>query len=171
MILNTKGKTEMKLSKFIEQYGDCEVTEEMEKCIIKNYKSIWNLKYNDTCYCLDEFNNIFSTKWDNSIFLKKKREIGLVTLTEEELEFKRESMKVYEELKRFAKDFTDEEWKNADIIKYFIYYDYDDESIYFDRQYIHKKCDLFFEDAKKMEEAIEAVGEERVKKYYLGVGK
>lgn len=63
----------MKLSKFIEQYGDCEVTAEMEKCIIKNYKSVWNLKNNDICYCLDEFNNIFSTKWDNDIFFTKAK--------------------------------------------------------------------------------------------------
>lgn len=159
----------MKLSKFIEQYGDCEVTEEMEKCIIKNYKSIWNLKYNDTCYCLDEFNNIFSTKWDNGIFLKKKREIGLVTLTEEELEFKRESMKVYEELKRFAKEFTYEEWCDIGIKKYFIYFSFYKNVMDFGFSISYKERRLYFESKEKVREAIKSVGEERVKKYYLGV--
>ena len=161
----------MKLSKFIEQYGDCEVTEEIEKCIIKNHKSVWNLKENDSCYCLDEFNNIFSTKWDNSIFLKKRREIGLVTLTEEELEFKRESMKVYEELKRFAKEFTDEEWCDIGIKKYFIYFSFYKNVMDFGFSIGYKERHLYFESCEKVKEAIEAVGEERVKKYYLGVEK
>lgn len=134
-------------------------------------KTVWELRKGHICYYADAYNKVKQIEWNDSDYLRCMRSIGLIALTKEELEFKIEKMKVYEELKYFAKDFTDEEWKNADIIKYFIYYDYDDESIYFDRQYIHKKCDLFFEDAKKMEEAIEAVGEERVKKYYLGVGK
>lgn len=165
----------MKLSKFIEQYGDCEVTAEMEKCIIKNYKSVWNLKNNDVCYCLDEFNNIFSTKLDNGIFLQKQREIGLVTLTEEELEFKRESMKVYEELKHFAKEFTYEDWYKQSVHKYYLYANYDPFGCYIDicieESYLHKNSGLYFESKEKAREAIKAVGKERIKKYYLEVGK
>ena len=161
----------MKLSKFIEQYGDCEVTAEMEKCIIKNYKSVWNLKNNDICYCLDEFNNIFSTKWDNDIFLQKQREIGLVTLTKEELEFKRESMKVYEELRQYAKEFTDEEWKDITIHKFEISFEYLTDEIHIDNFGTSKCNQLYFESEKKTKEAIKSVGKERVKKYYLGVGK
>ena len=162
----------MKASEYIKQHGDFEITEAIEKCIPHKPKTVWDLREGDRIYFADAFNNIVGSEWeDNNRFYNLKREIGLVTLTREELDFKLESMKVYEELKRFAKDFTDEEWCNGIIKKYFIYFDFYRNTMNIGVNDSHKKYHLYFESKEKAEEAVEAAGEERVKKYYLGVGK
>lgn len=162
----------MKASEYIKKNGDFEITEDIEKCIPHKPKTVWDLREGDRIYFADAFNNIVGSEWeDDNRFYILKREIGLVTLTREELDFKLESMKVYEELKRFAKDFTDEEWKRNDIDKWFIFYDCELDEINFNANTCWKSDCLYFESVEKAEEAIAAVGEERVKKYYLGVGK
>ena len=37
----------MKLSEYIEKYGDCEVTDEIDKCIVKMPKTVYDLKDGD----------------------------------------------------------------------------------------------------------------------------
>lgn len=161
----------MKASEYIKQHGDFEITEDIEKCIPHKPKTVWDLREGDRVYFADAFNNIVGSEWeDNNRFYNLKREIGLVTLTREELDFKLESMKVYEELKRFAKEFTDDEWIYGRE-KYRIFYDFSRERVYFPYNRNAKTNNLYFESAEKAEEAVKAVGEERVKKYYLGVGK
>ena len=162
----------MKASKYIEQYGDFEITEEMEKCIPHKHKTVWDLKNGDVCYGLNEYYDIKKITWEeNNILMGYVRNIGLITLTQEELEFKIESMKVYEELKRFAKEFTDEEWIDATIPKFEISFEYLIDEIDIDNFGTSKCNQLYFESYQKAGQAIEAVGEERVKKYYLGVGR
>lgn len=161
----------MKASEYIKQHGDFEITEAIEKCIPHKPKTVWDLKKGDTCYYADIYNKAKESKWNNDNSFKSMRSIGIVTLTAEELEFKIEKMKVYEELKRFAKDFTDEEWKDNEIEKYFIYYDYALNKIEISFNFRIKCFELYFESKENAQKAITAVGEERVKKYYLGVGK
>ena len=161
----------MKASEYIKQNGDFEITEDIEKCIPHKPKTVWDLKARDTCYCIDVFNCVSYCEWIGNDADKCARSIGLITLTPEELEFKIESMKVYEELKRFAKDFTNEEWLDIRIKKTFFYFSFTSSSIHFANDLYCKRHDLYFESEEKAEEAVKAVGEERVKKYYFGVEK
>lgn len=161
----------MKASEYIKHHGDFEITEDIEKCIPHKPKSVWDLKKGDTCYYADIYNKAKESKWINDNSFKSMRSIGIVTLTAEELEFKIERMKVYEELKRYAKEFTDEEWKDYEVRKYYIFYKCREESISINYLQFQKNNCLYFESAEKAEEAVKAVGEERVKKYYLGVEK
>lgn len=161
----------MKLSEFIKKYGDYEVTDKIKECIVKKPKSVWDLKNGDICYGINIFNEAVDFEWCDSPANECTRSIGLITLTEEELEFKIERMKVYEELKRFAKDFTDKEWEDGQIKKYCIYFNFYRNNIGIDAVLSYKYSILYFESYEKAEEAITAVGKERVKKYYLGVGK
>lgn len=161
----------MKASEYIKEHGDFEITEEMKKCIPHKPKTVWDLEIGDICYYANQYHEIKQTKWDIYTKLLAARSIGLVTLTAEELEFKIESMKVYEELKHFAKEFTDDEWKDKNIEKYSFYYDYNDKILYFKPCVSTITLALYFESKEKLREAIKSVGEERVKKYYLGVGK
>lgn len=169
MILNTKGKIEMKLSEFIKKYGDCEITDKIKECIVKKPKTVWDLKIGDICYGINIFNEAVDFEWCDSPANECTRSIGLITLTEEELKFKIESMKVYEELKRFAKEFTDEEWENCNLPKHYIIFDYEDHAIKIGYLCYLKGNDIYFESEEKAREAIKWVGEDRVKKYYLGV--
>lgn len=163
----------MKASKYIEQFGDFEITEEIEKCIPP--KTVWDLQENDICYGINMFSEeVGNFKWCDSPTNEYMRNIGLITLTAEELEFKIERMRVYEQLKRFAKCFTDTEWKYGKekySKKYSICYDFSYECIYVSFNTDSKGDELYFESEGKARKAIEFVGEERVKKYYLGVGK
>lgn len=162
----------MKASEYIKEHGDFEITEEMEECIPYKPKSVWDLEEGDICYYVDEYNRAKKTKWNNMGSSRESRRIGLIALTQEELEFKIESMKVYEELKRFAKEFTDEEWHKSSIYKYYLYVNYvssGEKDVYIEGSYLHKNGGLYFESRGKAREAIAAVGEDRIKKYYLGV--
>ena len=161
----------MKLSEFIKKYGDYEVTDKIKEYIVKSPKTVWDLKNGDICYGINIFNEAVDFEWCDSPANECTRSIGLITLTEEELKFKIENMKVYEELKRYAKDFTDEEWKRNDIDKLFIFYDCELDEINFSTNACWKSDCLYFESVEKAEEAVKTVGEERVKKYYLGVEK
>ena len=92
------------------------------------------------------------------MFLKKK-----------EAKFAVERLKVIAELKKYAKEFSDEEWLNQSIVKHYIIFDYEDHVINIGYVCFTKVSDIYFESEEKAQEAIEAVGEDRIKKYYLGV--
>ena len=77
----------MKVSEYIKQHGDFEITEEMKKCIPHKPKSVWDLKEGDTYYWADGCNNVKEETWyDDDGFCKEQRKIGLIALTEEALE-------------------------------------------------------------------------------------
>lgn len=161
----------MKASEYIKQHGDFEITEQIEKHISQNTKNVWDLKNGDICFYSNAYNEIKYVEWVDCDYFESVRSIGLITVTREALEFKLESMKVYEELKRYAKEFTDDEWEDEDKPKYEICINGVDHNIYISPSFSVKNANLYFESPEKAKEAIKSVGEERVKKYYLGVGK
>lgn len=86
--------------------------------------------------------------------------------TKEEAEFEAERMKVLRELEKFACEFEydSESYRGG----YSILYDYLlNQLLVFNSG--GKRHELYFESREKAKEAIETVGEDRVKKYYLGV--
>lgn len=86
--------------------------------------------------------------------------------TEEGAKFEAERMKVLRELEKFACEFK-YEFEMSKSNRY-IYYDYisNELSIGYAACGSHE---LYFESKEKAKEAIETIGEDRVKKYYLGV--
>lgn len=161
----------MKLSEFIKKYGDYEVTDKIKECIVKKPKTVWDLKIGDRYCYINTLNTIRNEVWINSYQEREMRKVGRILLTKEEAIFQIEEMKVYEELKLFSKDFTDNEWKDARIPKFEISFEYLVDKIDIDN-FLTSRCNqLCFESEEKAKEAIEKVGEERVRKYYLGVGK
>lgn len=159
----------MKLSEYIEKYGDCEVTDEIDKCIVKAPKTVHDLKVWDRYYCLDAIGEASQSIWYDEKKDKNRLSIGNVFLTKENAEFAIERLKVIAELKKYAKEFSDEEWQNQSIVKHYIIFDYEDHVINIGYVCFTKVSDIYFESEEKAQEAIEAVGEDRVKKYYLGV--
>ena len=159
----------MKLSEYIEKYGDCEVTDEIDKCIVKVPKTVYDLKVGDRYYCLDAIGEAWQSIWDDEKKDKNRLSIGNVFLTKKDAEFAIERLEVIAELKKYAKEFSDEEWPNPSIVKHYIIFDYEDHVINIGYVCFTKVSDIYFESKGKAQEAIEAVGEDRVKKYYLGV--
>ena len=159
----------MKLSDYIEKYGDCEVTDEIDKCIVKMPKTIYDLKYGDEYFFLTESGIVQGGIWRDDMISLSILSIGNMFLTEEDAEFASERLKVIAELKKYAKEFSDEEWMNLNIAKYYIIFVCRDHVIKIDCVCYSKWSNIYFESEEKAKEAIEAVGEDRVKKYYLGV--
>lgn len=87
--------------------------------------------------------------------------------TKEEAEFALERLKVIHELKQFAEpkntvwDFTE--------YHYIICYDYTGDRINYGCSSIMKYFDINFATEEMARKAVEAVGEDRIKKYYFGV--
>ncbi len=159
----------MKLSEYIEKYGDCEVTDEIDKCIVKMPKTVYDLKYGDSYFSLTALGTIMPAIWHNVDSDWNRERIGNVFLTEEDAKFAIERLEVIAELKKYAKEFSDEEWEKTNLPKYYLYFDCNNYVISIGSMCFSKRNDIYFETEEKAQEAIEAVGEDRVKKYYLGV--
>lgn len=87
----------------------------------------------------------------------------------EEAEFMVERLKVIKELENFAKENNDEiDWDSYSG-KYYIYYDYFKNSIKVGSTAYTKANKIYFSSFDICREAINTVGEDRIKKYYLGV--
>lgn len=160
----------MKLSEYIKKYGDCEVTDEIDKCIVKTPKTVYDLKYGDEYFFFTE-SGIRRSVWHDEMTCYARLGIGNVFLTEKDAEFAYERLMVIAELKKYAKEFSDEEWKKSNLSKYSIRYDCQDFRVCASCCFLSKGAEIYFESIQKAQEAIKAVGEDRVKKYYLGVGK
>lgn len=159
----------MKLSEYIEKYGDCEVTDEIDKCIVKMPKTVYDLKDGDRFLFLTNSGTIMTGIWHNDGIDHNRLRFGNVFLTEEDAKFASERLKVITELKKYAKEFSDEEWMNKDLPKYFIGFEYKFGGFSCYIANLRRGSEIYFESIQKANEAIEAVGEDRIKKYYLGV--
>lgn len=140
-----------KLNDFIKEYGDY---------IVKDGDAYWVINVDGRIHCLE---------WDNCKYDITIRNQGNVFLTKEEAEYEVRRREVYSTVKRYAYEFSDDEWNNFNMRKYYLYYDY---RKYFIDEGVNCRCrhgELYFKSEADIEKAIEAVGMEDFKKYYLGV--
>ena len=98
---------------------------------------------------------------------EKRLSIGNAFHTKEEAEFALEKLKVIHELKQFAEP-KNIVW-NFNEYHHIIYYDYISNEIGYSCSSIMKFSDTTFATEEMARKAVEAVGEDRIKKYYLEV--
>lgn len=165
----------MKLKELLEQYSDVELTEEQEKQIkdylgIKNSKK-WRPKQNERYYIVttrltvgEAFYTVHDEINDARLFVNN------CFKTKEEAEFRLEQIKVYNELKIFADENNEEIDWNKPKWKYHITYNYDKKhlgvSAFICVQDIGQ---IYFSSEELVQQAIEKVGADRIKKYLFGV--
>ena len=161
----------MKLNELMEKYGDYEVKEGFMDLLEKpKPKSVWNLKDRDIYYLLNSYGDVTDTIWLNTETDNYRLSVGNVFLTKEDAEFAGERLKVIAELKKYEKEFSYEEWRSANTQKYYLYYNWTNDEVNTDYNYFSSYGNqLLFESGEKAQEAINAVGEDRIKKYYFGV--
>lgn len=160
----------MKLNELMEKYGEYEVKEGFMDLLEKpKPKTVYDLKYGDRYFFLTASGIVQGGTWKNDSSDFNRQRIGNSFLTEEDAEFARERLKVIAELKKYTKEFSDEEWKDNKTQKYYIVYRYSGDYIRSILTYTSKDSVLYFESPEKIQEAIDAIGEERIKKYYFGV--
>ena len=126
--------------------------------------NVWKPELGETYYQLNGAGEVFSDSWENMECEKRMYSIGNVFETKEDAEFTVERLKVIQELKQFARPFKPGE------SNYSINWKFSDGILFICVCRVVKGNELHFESEEKAREAIKAVGEERIMKYYLRVG-
>ena len=145
----------------------------VEKATEKKSK-VWKPESNENYYHIVSDGDISDSYWsDDSDLANDRYEIGNCFRTLEEAEFAVERLKVIAELKRFAQEHNKKEidWRDFGQCKYFIYCEFHDNAEYIDIG-CAKECksnDIYFASEEIAQQAIDTIGEDRIKKYYLWV--
>lgn len=158
------------VNEIAKEYGDYIVKDGFMDFLEKpKPKTIWDLKDGDKYFYIDSVGGFPNMTWNNDEYDVLIRNQGNVFLTKEEAEFEKKRREVYTTVKRYAHEFSKEEWNDTKINKYYACYNYKDHSIIkgFNSHVSNSK--LYFKSEEDIEKAIEAVGMEDFKKYYLGV--
>lgn len=160
-----------KLNDFIKEYEDYIVKDGFMDFLEKPIpKPVWDLKDGDKYFYIDSVGVVSNILWDNNDeYDILRRNQGNVFLTLEEAEYEVKRRDVYATVKRYAYEFSNEEWNDSTIEKYYPYYNYNDYSISKCFNSYTRHSELYFQSKEDIEKAIEAVGEEDFKKYYFGV--
>lgn len=158
------------LNEIVNEYGDYVVKDGFMDFLEKPVSiSVWDLEIGDKYFYIDTEGYINSETWQNDATDNLRRCIGNTFPTLKEVQFEKKRREVYAQVKRYAHEFSDEEWHDSNIEKYYPYYKYNEYSInkWFNRYTRHSG--LYFQTVADIDMAIAAVGEEDFKKYYLGV--
>ena len=162
----------MKLQEYIAKHGDLEIEEKALNNFlgIKDTK-VWKPQTNDIYYYIYSAGNIFENTWVNIYNDEIRYEIGNCFKTREEADFMVERLKVINELKRFAIEHNECEidWYDTNQAKYFISYDLINEEIVYCLNNFLKHNDIYFTSKEIAMNCVKEIGENRIKKYYLGV--
>lgn len=96
--------------------------------------------------------------------------LGFAFKTKEEAEFRKEQLLVENELRRFAAENNEEiDWNDENQPKYYISYHSISNTVSIDAKSTFKSNDVYFTSAEIAQKAIDTIGEDRIKKFYLGV--
>lgn len=122
------------------------------------------LQEGDFYWLIEYETEVSRSVWLDDDYDNKLLSVGNVFRTEEEAEFAVEKLKVEAELRKFSRPF--EEGENNYHISFDTYNKFIDIDSLLYRQ---TQGVFYFESADKVQQAIETVGEERIKKYIFGV--
>ena len=156
------------VNEIAKEYGDYIVKDGFMDFLEKpKPKTVWDLEVGDKYFYIDSVGGFPNMTWNNDEYDVLRRNQGNVFLTLEEAQFEEMRRNVYATIKQYAYEFSKEEWNDTKINKYYACYNYKDHSIIkgFNSHVSNSK--LYFQSIKDIEKAIEAVGEEYFKKYYL----
>lgn len=136
----------------------------------KKKSKVWKPELEETYYRI-EGTKVISNIWHNIPYDNYSYSIGNCFQTEEEAEFAVERLKVIAELKRFAQEHNEKEidWNNFNQDKFSITYNSYDKKIDYVLSNGCKINFISFTSKKVLFDAIDAIGEDRIKKYYLEV--
>ena len=138
---------------------------------VEKPKSVWDLEEGDTYYSIYGNGNVSSEKkWFDDDYENNYRETGNVFLTNEEAQYEIERRKVETEMLHLG---GRREFKNGEN-NYYIVCDFD--SSHFAICVFNNKVDgfapmtIYFDSAKECRNAIETIGEDRIKRYIFKTG-
>lgn len=121
-------------------------------------------QYGDTYWCINAYGGVSKEIWDGYDIEKDMLEIGNGFITEQGAELAVEKLKVEAELRNFSRPFT-----NNDDNYYIELYPSDKTLAIGISEYFQTQGTIYFESTKIVNEAIDTVGADRIKKYIFGV--
>ena len=143
------------------------VKEELMQEFDKNEDKIKYPEVGTVYYYLNNTGDIYKSTWGNHPIDKDRFNIGNYFETREEAEHQVERLKVITELKHFAEP-KDRKWDDNNKHWYF-YIHFMDDCLYYSYAFNAKHGEIYFSSKEDAIKAVETVGEDRVKKYYLEV--
>ena len=120
----------------------------------------------DVYHCVTGSGAVIIDTWADAKCDHSSMAIGNIFRTREEAEFAVEKLKVIHELKKLAEP-KDTKWDGRP--HFYFYCNTYDKSICVNSVTTFKICDIYFAFESDARKAIAAVGEDRIKKYYLEV--
>ena len=121
-------------------------------------------KYKDFYWGVDAKGKVFCDTWGGFKFEKDMLSIGNVYQTENEAVLAVEKLKVEAELRKFSRPFKEDEYN------YFIQIHPSHNNIVTESDdFYQTQGTIYFESTAIANEAIDTIGEERIKKYIFGV--
>lgn len=121
-------------------------------------------KRGDKYHFIEATGRIDWFQWNESDFGLRAQDIGNIYKTDEEAQFAREKLKVEAELRKYSRPFE------RGGFNHYIFIDTDGNHLEVNSLiYGQPQGTIYFESKEKAQQAIESVGEERIKKYIFGV--
>ena len=141
--------------------------------IVEEKKKYWTPKEKEKYFYIEDCMGVSDDRNVQAPIDYCRFNIGNFFKTKIEAEHILEKLKVIHELQKFAYENNEGEidWKNFNQCKYYLVYDTKDEELYVDYsiQCEREPFNIYFTSSKIAKRAIEAVGEDRIKKYYFNV--
>ena len=141
--------------------------------IVEEKKKYWTPKEKEKYFYIEDCMGVSDDRNVQAPIDYCRFNIGNFFKTKIEAEHILEKLKVIHELQKFAYENNEGEidWKNFNQCKYYLVYDTKDEDLYVDYTVYCKRepFNIYFTSSEIAKRAIEAVGEDRIKKYYFNV--
>ena len=143
------------------------LVEKANKPVLK----VWKPEKEEIYYYIKSNGGVTYTNWVDWTVDETRYALGDCFHTREEAEFAVEKLKVAAELKRFAEEHNEGkiDWKHNNANKYYAYYSHNSAKIYIEFAYSNHLPGIYFASREIVEQAIEAIGADRLKKYYFEV--
>lgn len=157
----------IKLNEIQAKYGEYLVDEDkLKELLVKpKPKTVWDLKYGDKYYCLDNVGDIKHITWHEDAYNIFQRENGNLFLTKEEAEFELERRKCEAIMLKYGRRTFKIKMSN-----FCICYNHLHENFQLDNHpYYQDQGHIYFDSDKLAQKAVDEIGEERLKKYVFRV--
>lgn len=175
--INKEGENKMNSITVNMENLTAEEREQLLALVKKSNKpKVWKPVNNEIYYFINTDDCITGDIWGDmwgkyNVYGNGRYSIGNCFRTKEEAEFAKEKLKVIAELKRFAQEHNEGkiDWNDFDQGKYYIFVDMSSKKILIANSYRSKCYDVYFTSREIANEAIKAIGKDRLKKYYFEV--
>lgn len=158
----------MKLSEFVEKYGDCEVSEDLMKMVEKKKSSKWMPEKYGKYWFVGSSGFAVRDTWDDATTDNYRRDFLGIFKTKEECERYLEIQKAFKEAS-FEPD-----WKDGNQRKYYVRTSYIDDKGHYkleiaDVCWTNVGCQFYFVSREICEGLIKRFDEKDILKYVFGI--